>query len=368
MALFASMRAFLGRAVSAEIIINNNLNFPPPLFQSRETMTENGLPLMVLCHFDGRVATADQEAIALLGNPDPMGEACSTISQIAEKANCAELSSLFERFIVDGQASAVAVASFGDRECQVTLRRLNGFQTQPLVAVEMRRFDKEQSAMAEIGRATNRLIHDFKNQIGGLKLYAAYLKKRFARHEDWADWTEGLEITDKIIQSLNEMTANASLVTKLTRPLELRLIEEDFVPLVKQALDEFQPQAAARGVKVNAKFAVTQSRFPLDSQQMREALNTLLVRAADLSAAGGTVNVVMEAGQAGEGQLLLSISNEGEVLSEQQRQAFFDFLTNERLNQTSLKMALARRIIELHGGQAAALAAKPAGTNILLTF
>jgi hypothetical protein len=56
------------------------------------------------------------------------------------------------------------------------------------------------------------------------------------------------------------------------------------------------------------------------------------------------------------------------MLSEQQRQSFFDFLTHERLNQTSLKLALARRVIELHGGQAAALAADPVGINILLKF
>ncbi len=315
---------------------------------------------MVLCRFDGRVITADQQAILLLGDA-PEG---ATISQIAAKANCAELNSLFERFIVngvDGQASAVSFASFGDSECQVSLRRLNGFQSQPLVAVEMRPFDKDQSAMADIGRATNRLIHDFKNQMGGLKLYAAYLKKRFAGHSDWADWAEGLEITDKIIQSLNEMAENASLVTKLTRPPTLRLIEEDFVALVKQVVDEFQPQASARGVKINAEFADTQLRFPLDAQQMRVALQTLLARAADLSATEGVVNVVVKSD---EDRVMLSILNNGEVLSEQQRQAFFDFLTNERLNPASLKLALARRIIELHGGQVTAFAAEPAGTNI----
>ena len=317
---------------------------------------------MVLCHFDGRVITADQEAIQLLGNFQSMEGEGATISQIATNTNCAELNSLFERFIVDGQASAVSVTNYGNREWQISLRRLNGFQSKPMVVVEMRHFDQEQSAMANIGRAANRLIHDFKNQMGGLKLYTAYLKKRFAAHPDWA---EGLEITDKIIHSLHEMAENASLITKLTRPLTLKLVEEDFVALVKQALDELQPQAAARGVTINAEFAVTQFRFSLDWQQMRVALQTLLVRAVDLSANGGKVNVVL---QVGNSELLLSISNEGKSLSEQQRQSFFDFLTNERMNPTSLKLALARRIIELHGGRVAALAVEPAGTKILLTF
>src|SRR5262249_51636887 len=158
-----------------------------------------------------------------------------------------------------------------------------------------------------------------------------------------------LEIAEKIIHSLNEMTENASLITKLTRPLELKLSEEDLAALVKQALDEFQPQAAARDVKVIAEFEPATARLLLDSQHMRMALHTLLVRVAELSPAGGRVKVAF---RSGEGQLQLSISNEGETLGEQQRQTFFDFLTHERLNQTSLKLALARRIIELHGGVA----------------
>jgi len=314
---------------------------------------------MVLCHFDGRVATADQGAITLLGGGKSAGEDGATISQIAARTDCAGLPSLFEGFIAGGQPAAVSVTSYGSRECEVVLRRLNGFQSQPLIAVEMRRPDKEHSALAEIGRATNRLIHDFKNQMSGLKLYAAYLKRRFA------DQPEGLEIAEKIIHSLNEMTENASLITRLTRPLELKLVEEDLVALVKQTLDEFQPQAAARDVKVVAEFDPANARLPLDSQQMRMALHILLVRLAELSPAGGSVRVSL---RPGGGQVQLSISGGGETLGEQQRQTFFDFLTHERLNQTSLRLALARRIIELHGGMVTALAAEPAGTNILLKF
>src|SRR5262249_40443511 len=126
-------------------------------------MTENGLPLMVLCHFDGRVVTADHEAFSLLGGQAAGGEA-ATIRQVAAKGNCAELVSLFEGFVAEGGASTVAVARCGGGKCEVSLRRLNGFQTQPLVAVEMRDSQTEHQALAEVGRAARRLIHDFKNQ------------------------------------------------------------------------------------------------------------------------------------------------------------------------------------------------------------
>ena len=36
--------------------------------------------------------------------------------------------------------------------------------------------DNEEAILIETGRMAARLIHDFKNQLGGLKLYAAYLQ------------------------------------------------------------------------------------------------------------------------------------------------------------------------------------------------
>jgi hypothetical protein len=51
--------------------------------------------------------------------------------------------------------------------------------------------DSEEAILIETGRMAARLIHDFKNQLGGLKLYAAYLQKRFA------DNVEGMEVVEK---------------------------------------------------------------------------------------------------------------------------------------------------------------------------
>jgi signal transduction histidine kinase len=326
----------------------------------------NALPtaLMVLCHADGRIARADREAILLLGNSGGSETSSATLSQIAAKINCGQLTTLFEGFAAGEQAFTKAVTVCDGSDCEVLLRRLNGFQSQPLIAVEMNLqppplAEQGQTALLEVGRATNRLIHDFKNQMSGLKLYAAYLKKRFA------DRPEGVEIAEKIIQSLNEMTENASLIGKLTRPIELKLLEEDFVALIKQVVQNLQPQAAGRNVEVASTFAVAAFRLPLDSQQMRMALNPLLAQAIESSHAGGTVNVGVQAGQ---NELLVSISDEGGAFSEEQRQSFFNFLTNERLNKTSLGLALARRIIEAHGGTVEALAVQPTGKTISIKF
>jgi K+-sensing histidine kinase KdpD len=98
---------------------------------------------------------------------------------------------------------------------------------------------------------------------------------------------------------------------------------------------------------------------------MRMALNPMLAQAIESSHAGETVNVVVQASQ---DELLFSISDEGGTFSEEQRRSFFNFLTNERLNKTSLGLALARRIIEAHGGTVEASAVQPTGKTISIKF
>lgn len=221
--------------------------------------------------------------------------------------------------------------------------------------------NNEQAMLAEVGRATARLIHDFKNQLGGLKLYAAYLKKRFAANPDVA---EGLEIADKIVQTINEMSDNATLIGKLARPVELKLSETRFASVVEQAINQLQPRIEERRLKLETEIAEAPP-IQLDSQQMLLALNALLVRAVEASPEGGKLRLTL---QNSDGQMMFSIFDEGEELTDEQRQSFFDFLTNERMNKTSLNLALAKRIVEAHGGQIAVLATEPSGLEVRITI
>jgi hypothetical protein len=52
-----------------------------------------------------------------------------------------------------------------------------------------------------------RLLHDFKNQLGGLKLYVAFLKKSLVNNS--LDVQEGIEVCDKLMQQIDALTARA---------------------------------------------------------------------------------------------------------------------------------------------------------------
>jgi two-component system, NtrC family, sensor histidine kinase KinB len=213
----------------------------------------------------------------------------------------------------------------------------------------------EEAMLIEAGRMTARLVHDFKNQLSGLKLYAAYLKKRFAEQP------EGVEIAEKIIQNLNEMAENAAIVGRLTRPLELRFEAGDLAALVRQVGIEIEARAAAQHVQVLMELGDNLPPFSFDFQHLRTALTTLVTRALLATKEGGQIELTLLAENNGA-QLI--VSDQGVVLTQEQRAELFAILTNERINKAQLELALARRIIELHNGSISARAAEPTGTAV----
>jgi hypothetical protein len=77
---------------------------------------------------------------------------------------------------------------------------------------------QDSAALEELGRASVQIIHDLKNQLNGLKLYATFLRKRAARDERPADEQETIE---KIISGLERAAADTNALVRFGRPLEL---------------------------------------------------------------------------------------------------------------------------------------------------
>jgi signal transduction histidine kinase len=212
--------------------------------------------------------------------------------------------------------------------------------------------DSEEAILIETGRMAARLIHDFKNQLGGLKLYAAYLQKRFA------DNAEGMEVAEKIAQGLNEMAEQAAILNKLCRPLELRLESGDPAPVVEEAMSKLGPRSEAKRVKISSILEPDAPRFAFDARLIGEALEAIISRAVDASPQDGEIGISL---RRRDEALLIEIKDNGAPLDDERRLSFFDPLAGDRLNRTALGLAMARRIIERHGGQISARAYTSAG-------
>lgn len=73
--------------------------------------------------------------------------------------------------------------------------------------------------MQALGRASAQIVHDLKNQLNGLKLYATFLRKRMEKTERPAD---ELETVNKLISGLDRTATDLSMIVQYSEPVALR--------------------------------------------------------------------------------------------------------------------------------------------------
>lgn len=78
---------------------------------------------------------------------------------------------------------------------------------------------QDSGELQDIGRASIQIVHDLKNQLNGLKLYATFLRKRLEKSERPADEQETV---GKLISGLERAAEDLSMIVRYGRPLELK--------------------------------------------------------------------------------------------------------------------------------------------------
>ncbi len=132
-------------------------------------------------------------------------------------------------------------------------------------------------ALQQLGRASVEVVHDLKNQLNGLKLYATFLRKRAERDNRPSD---ELETVGKIIAGLERAASEMNLLVRYGRALELRRATQDLLQIVRAS-------ATADGETLDAQDADFRGDF--DAERLGEALKGITARNlfGDLDGVGG---------------------------------------------------------------------------------
>src|SRR5687768_11255354 len=78
---------------------------------------------------------------------------------------------------------------------------------------------RDNHALAALGLASVQIVHDLKNQLNGLKLYATFLRKRMEKTERPED---ELDTIKKLIAGLDRTAEDLSMISEYGQPLQLR--------------------------------------------------------------------------------------------------------------------------------------------------
>ncbi len=200
-------------------------------------------------------------------------------------------------------------------------------------------------ALQELGRASVQIVHDLKNQIGGFKLYATFLRRRLEKSERPDDEIETL---GKLIAGLERAAFDLSLLVRFGRPVELSLQSHiDLAELLKSVFRPFGEILHSEHGSYRGAYDVTALTEALgyineEAASMSDATPQRQPTALELhlrrEIAGPATVAVIEWQSAGH--------STGHAAGANGTDPFRSFA-----NARAFRLALAAKIIQAHGGQ-----------------
>ncbi|HEY0170402.1 MAG TPA: hypothetical protein VGB98_05080 [Pyrinomonadaceae bacterium] len=187
---------------------------------------------------------------------------------------------------------------------------------------------QDAETLRDLGSASVQIVHDLKNQLNGLKLYATFLRKRMekaARPEDEQ------ETVAKLISGLERAAADMNVLVRFGRAIELRRQPgTDLARLVADSAD-------------GAAFETDGGPFEgdFDPVLLAEALKSITAGARGEGAGDGD----------GSARVRLSGDGAGALVEWLGASAVEGDPFRDLAGATGLRMALAARIVRAHGGE-----------------
>ena len=190
---------------------------------------------------------------------------------------------------------------------------------------------------AALGRIAAGVAHEIRNPIAAMRLKAENaLAHSPERRRD------ALEVILGQIDRLNELCES---LLSLARPLRLEIRDVKVHDWLRERLDTFKERANATGIQLYGTSDVATARF--DPSQLGRGLDNLIINALQHTPTGGEVKISVTRGN---DTLRMTVSDTGNGIPETIRDNLFEPFASDRAGGTGLGLAMAREIIEAHGG------------------
>jgi signal transduction histidine kinase len=221
------------------------------------------------------------------------------------------------------------------------------FSSQAAVALKTtRELERLRSgALTALGRMAAQVAHELRNPLGGLKLFAEYLEDRLAKAGD----TEGSDVAGKISREVDHMADLVREITQFGRPGSLRRIPTNLNGLMESCLVLAQARVTGTEIKVVLALDTALPEAALDPREIRKVFLNLIVNALEAMSAGGTLT--LRTRPAERGFVELAVEDTGCGMSEETHARSFDLFFTTKESGTGLGMAIARTVVEQHGGR-----------------
>jgi signal transduction histidine kinase len=217
-----------------------------------------------------------------------------------------------------------------------------GRQQRRLVAAHEQLAHSEK--VATLGRVAAQVAHEVRNPLAGLLLYSEHLRSKL----DGKAHNGEAQLVDKIITTINNLTATTEQILNYARPVTLAPKLLDLNPVAQDVVQLLSTEITTHGIDVKLQLDPSPVAGMLDEPSIRAATLNLVLNAVQAMSKGGRLTI--STGTTG-GKLWLEIQDTGAGMTQAQAKQIFEPFNTTKSRGLGLGMPYAQKIIHQHGGQ-----------------
>ena len=210
--------------------------------------------------------------------------------------------------------------------------------------------------------------HDLRNPITSIKGFSILIKKAGPLNEIQEDFADRIH---RATDSMGELVENMLDLAKSDLGVEPKRESVDISELLLNLVDEFKPQAQAKGQSLSIEQTATRSQVQGDAMQLRQAFRNLIGNAIKYTPAGGAITVSIEE-KAGSIQICIQDNGYGIPASDLPFifNRFYRVRNNghDDIEGNGLGLAIVKSIVEQHGGTVSVQSELGKGSQFTISF
>jgi two-component system phosphate regulon sensor histidine kinase PhoR len=212
------------------------------------------------------------------------------------------------------------------------------------------------------------ISHEFRTPLAGIKAMPETLQDGAINEPDSA-----IDFLNRIEAEVDRLTQMVSELTELSRiesgRIELKTEMVDINLLIQEVLDQLEPQAERQNLTLKTKFNSGQLLVKADKERIRQVIVNLVHNAIKFSYPGGTITATTEKQS---NIAVIEIADEGTGIAKDDLSHIFERFykaDKSRSGQgTGMGLAIAKHIVQAHGGSISAASEEGRGTIIRFTL
>jgi light-regulated signal transduction histidine kinase (bacteriophytochrome) len=198
----------------------------------------------------------------------------------------------------------------------------------------------DRTTLQDLGRASIQIVHDLKNQLNGLKLYATFLRRRIEKSDRPDDERETI---GKLISGLDRAANDLSTIVQYGREIDLRKQPGFDVLKVMRSICTQLNESTSPVVCKSDSNPLTGNFDPTKLTDAFNWISKMAIKHRRNEDENGVVTVSVKPGTERANQTIVEWSG----LTPIDHDPFHSFAGSDEI-----RMSLAAKIVEAHGGKA----------------